>query len=151
MSNNVLACPYPRAAVAAIVSHEGRVLFGKRPARNKEFEWQLPGGWIKNGETPEYAARREVEEETGLRLGHIHLVAVTNNVFSPQNHSISLCFEAECANPGELMIKEPDKCMGWHWKFWGDLDENLFLPLAELKKSDYRPLIQDKRDTGIAF
>jgi len=137
--------------VAVVISHNNRVLFGKRRIQGDQFEWQLPGGWIKNGETPEVAARREVEEETGLILGKMGLVAVTNNVFSPQNHSISLCFEAECANSGELTIKEPEKCLGWYWKIWGEMDEDLFLPLANLKKSDYRPLIQDKRVIDTAF
>ncbi len=151
MSDKARVCPYPRAAVAVIVSLDNRVLVGKRRIHADKFEWQLPGGWIINGETPEDAARREVEEETGLSLGEVHLVAVTNNVFSPQNHSISLCFEAECANPDQLRIKEPEKCLGWHWRIWQDLNENLFLPLAVLKKSDYRPLIQDKRNIDIVF
>ena len=88
------------------------VLFGKRRTEADQFEWQLPGGWIKNGETPEAAARREVEEETALRLGELHLVAVTNNIFSPQNHSISLCFEAECSNPSETNDKRTGKMFG---------------------------------------
>jgi len=29
--------------------------------------WQLPKGWLEEGETPQEAARREVQEETGLR------------------------------------------------------------------------------------
>ena len=62
------------------------------PSQRTAFEWQLPGGWINQGELPQDAVRREVEEETGLRLGEIQLIGVTNNVFSPQNHSISLCF-----------------------------------------------------------
>jgi len=151
VSDKVQVYPFPRTAVAVVVSYDNRVLVGKRRIQAEAFEWQLPGGWINNGEMPEDAARREVEEETGLRLGKAHLVAVTNNVFSPQNHSISLCFEAECANPGDLTIKEPEKCLGWYWKNWKDLGENLFLPLAELKKSDYRPLIQDKRGVGVVF
>lgn len=29
--------------------------------------WQLPKGWLEEGETPQETARREVQEETGLR------------------------------------------------------------------------------------
>jgi 8-oxo-dGTP pyrophosphatase MutT (NUDIX family) len=45
----------PRAAVIARVNRAGRV------------EWCLPKGHLENGETPEQAAVREIEEETGIR------------------------------------------------------------------------------------
>jgi len=144
-------CLYPRAAIAVVITHKDRVLFGQRRIDNNQYEWQLPGGWIKNGEAPEAAARREVEEETGLELDRLRFVGVTNNIFSAQNHSISLCFEAECQNPKEVVLKEPEKCLGWHWQKWNELGNNLFLPLAMLKKSDYRPFIRDKRRTSISI
>ncbi len=143
--------PIPRAAVAVIVIHEERILFGQRIVADNDFEWQIPGGWIRNGETPEQAAKREVEEETGLKLVKLEFVAITNNIFSVRNHSISLCFEAECSNPKELGLKEPEKCLGWQWNKWHEVDANLFLPLANLKKSDYRPFIRDKRRTELSF
>ena len=103
------------------------------------------------GEAPSQAAAREVKEETGLALGAIEFVAVTNNVFSSENHSISLCFEAECPNPEQLVLKEPEKCLGWQWHMWQELEEKLYLPLANLKKSNYRPFIRDKSVGNFSF
>ena len=134
----------PRVAAAAIVTHNSKVLFGKRRISANKFVWQLPGGWIDMGESPAQAAVREVEEETGLMLGTLEFVALTNNVFSSENHSISLCFEAECLNPEQLELKEPEKCLGWQWHKWQEVEEKLFLPLANLKKSNYRPFIRGK-------
>ena len=143
--------PVPRVAVAVVVTHKKRVLFGKRRLADNDFEWQLPGGWINIGESPAKAAVREVKEETGLRLGVLEFVALTNNIFSPENHSISLCFEAECVDSEKLMIMEPEKCLGWQWCKWQEIEDKLFLPLANLKKCDYRPFISDKRTVNFSI
>ena len=38
--------------------------------------WTLPGGWIDLGESPAYAAEREVLEETGMKVTAEKLAAV---------------------------------------------------------------------------
>lgn len=141
----------PRVAVAVVVTCKKHVLFGKRRIAENDYEWQLPGGWINLGESPAQAAEREVKEETGLAIAGLKFVAVTNNVFSPENHSISLCFEAECVNSDKLTTKEPDKCLGWLWLKWHDVEEKMFLPLANLKKSDYQPFIGDNLVESFSF
>ncbi len=137
--NNTVA-----GAVAVVVTCRERVLFGRRKLAPGEFEWQLPGGWIETGESPPQAARREVSEETGLELCELDFVGVTNNVFSSGKHSISLYFEAECANSGSLYAGERDKCDGWEWRDWNDVGENLYLPLQLLKQTEYQPLFMGK-------
>ncbi len=149
MNENGQGHPAPRTGVAVIVIHERKVLFGKRILNSAEFAWQLPGGWIETGESPEQTARREVREETGIELGSIRFVTFTNNVFSTRNHSISLYFEAGCLNPEILETTEPDKCEKWVWMGWQDVQNNLYLPLRLLKDSGYRPFERDKYQTGI--
>ena len=142
---------YPRIGVASIVTHQEKVLFGKRKVANGDFVWQLPGGWIELGESPEQTARREVVEETGLGLGELRLVGLTNNYFSDQNHSISLYFEAECANPEKIKNREADKCEQWIWMDWQEVQKNLYLPLQLLKDTDYRPFLADKHGIHVSF
>jgi 8-oxo-dGTP diphosphatase len=51
---------------AAIVTDAGRVLMVRRRVSEGQLSWQFPAGEIEPGETPEQAAVRETQEETGL-------------------------------------------------------------------------------------
>lgn len=120
-------------------------------SKSTGFEWQLPGGWIRVGEAPREAARREVLEETGLRLQGLKYIGVTSNVFSALNHSISLYFEAECSNPGSLTVVEGDKCVAWEWHGWSEVSHNLYLPLRLLKNTEYQPFLKDRPQTYVSI
>ena len=59
----------PSAAGVMIFDPDGRALFLCRSGESDHLgEWCWPGGGVDPGETPEEAARREVEEETGHRI-----------------------------------------------------------------------------------
>ncbi len=60
--------PIP-AVNAVIISEDARVLLTRRSARVREpGKWCLPGGHLDGGEDWIAALRREVREETGLRV-----------------------------------------------------------------------------------
>jgi 8-oxo-dGTP diphosphatase len=57
------------AIAIAVVEHNGRFLIGQRPAGVPLGGlWEFPGGKIQLGESPEEAAVRECQEETGLAV-----------------------------------------------------------------------------------
>jgi 8-oxo-dGTP pyrophosphatase MutT (NUDIX family) len=65
--------PSPNVIAAGILfrSPQGRVLLLRRaPSEDHPGEWSTPGGKLKQGETHEQAAVREVWEECRYRAGH---------------------------------------------------------------------------------
>lgn len=58
-----------------VIDEHDHVLFiGRNAAADRPARWLLPGGGIDPGETMAEAARRELFEETGLRLGADDLI-----------------------------------------------------------------------------
>ena len=52
---------------AALVDSDGRVLIAQRPeGKSLAGQWEFPGGKVEEGETPEIALIRELEEELGI-------------------------------------------------------------------------------------
>ena len=62
-----VAKPILLVAAVALVDADGRVLLAKRPdGKRMAGLWEFPGGKVKDGETPEMALVRELEEELGI-------------------------------------------------------------------------------------
>lgn len=62
--------PYRPCVGLMILNREGKVFAGKR-IDNPEDAWQMPQGGVDEGETPEAAALREMQEEIGTDKGEI--------------------------------------------------------------------------------
>lgn len=66
-------CPFvnyrnPRPTVTAIILHKDKILLTKRSIDPFKGRWDLPGGFMKNGETPAQALKREIKEELNLGI-----------------------------------------------------------------------------------
>jgi 8-oxo-dGTP diphosphatase len=67
----------------------------------------------------------------------MEFVSVSNDVFSPTKHYITVCMRAEQVDPKQSAVNvEADKCEGWLWLTHRELlaypPESLFLPLRTL-------------------
>lgn len=70
----------PLVGIGVVVLKPGAVLLVRRGRPPALGQWSLPGGAQELGETAEQAARRELLEETGLRVGPLHLVAHVDSI-----------------------------------------------------------------------
>jgi 8-oxo-dGTP diphosphatase len=57
-----------RICAAAMLVHESKILLGKRAAGQLLYPdaWDLPGGHLEAGESPDEALIRELKEELGI-------------------------------------------------------------------------------------
>lgn len=57
-------------ALRAAIFHQGKILLllRSRPSKGEDGFWELPGGRMNLGECYEEAVKREVYEETGLKI-----------------------------------------------------------------------------------
>jgi 8-oxo-dGTP diphosphatase len=78
--------PIP-ASCLVVVDNINRVLLVKRSVEPKKGFWCLPGGFMELGESPEKAALRELEEETGLS-GRIEMLLGVSSNPSAQYHTV---------------------------------------------------------------
>lgn len=66
--------PYRPCAGVMLLNADGEVFVGQRKDRYTDA-WQMPQGGIEKGETPQVAALRELEEETGVSRDLVTVVA----------------------------------------------------------------------------
>ncbi|XP_076004951.1 nucleotide triphosphate diphosphatase NUDT15 [Genypterus blacodes] len=137
----------PVVGVGVLVTdeaHPGCVLLGKRISATGRGKYQLPGGHLEFGETWEQCALREVMEETGVRLANVRFASVVNSIkLEEQYHCVGIIMQGELdrrhsTEPSNL---EPEKNEGWTWTRWEEFppEEQLFLPLVELRQQSFQP------------
>ncbi len=129
----------PFIGVAGIVVKDGKVLLMKRRGAHGGGTWAPPGGKLEFNEEFEDAVRRELLEETGLRVRVVRFGAVTNNIFRNEGkHSITLFFVCSIVS-GRVRNMEPDKCDGLGWFKWDALPKPLFVPVLRLLEQGFSP------------
>lgn len=95
--------------VAAQCEREGRVLVSRRPeGRALAGFWELPGGKREEGEAPEAALRRELEEELGVSAHDFQISAVLHHQYPRESGGPKevLILVYRCALSGEPYAKD---------------------------------------------
>jgi ADP-ribose pyrophosphatase YjhB (NUDIX family) len=82
----------PRMVVNAIPVQAGRALLARREIEPSKGKWGIPGGFLEMGESAQEGARREVEEETELRIEVRRLIGIYSR---PHAGIVVVVFEAD--------------------------------------------------------
>ena len=78
----------PICGVGIVVFQHQKVLLIRRGKPPLQGDWSIPGGKQKLGETLQEAARREVQEETGIEIGPLKLVDVVDSIIKDSQQRI---------------------------------------------------------------
>ncbi|MGV8141282.1 MAG: nucleotide triphosphate diphosphatase NUDT15 [Candidatus Woesearchaeota archaeon] len=129
----------PHVTVGVIIIKDGKFLLGKRLNAIGAGTWGMPGGKLEFGEDIADCAKREVYEETGLKIKNIRSGSYTNDYFQEEGiHFVSIVLVADY-DSGILEVMEPEKCSEWQWFEWDKMPEPLFLPMKNLVKQEFNP------------
>ncbi|MDT0685788.1 NUDIX hydrolase [Autumnicola psychrophila] len=102
------------SVVLCHIDNQFKVLLIKRKKDPFKDQWALPGGFIEEGEDLEQAARRELLEETGVKIDSMEQVrAFGKPGRDPRGRMISIAFLSRIFNEEPLKAGDDAKDAGW--------------------------------------
>ncbi len=95
----------------------GKYLFLKRakPYLNNSIrKWDIPGGRIKSGEELIKGLKRELKEETGLRIKKIDKIIAAQDILRvPTKHTVRITYLAQCLGDKVVIDKNEHNTYQW--------------------------------------
>lgn len=118
----------PRPTVSAIISRDEEILLCRRAAGPFAGKWDLPGGFLEEGESAEEGIRREMREELRIEIEIEKLIGVSGPTFYPfdgqELYNVDIYFEVE------IISGEPAAMTGSDVMEIGWFDPNNLPPMA---------------------
>ncbi|MDZ7874182.1 MAG: NUDIX domain-containing protein [Rhizobium sp.] len=116
---------FPGLGVGLAILRDGKLLLCRRMKAPEAGHWNIVGGKVDHMEPAELAARREAEEETGLSIGPIRYLGITEQLIeADRQHWISLLYVTDDTS-GDPQLTEPDKLSEIGWFDLDDLPQPL--------------------------
>ena len=130
-----------KVGFGVMVLKEGKVLLGKRhddPEKADSLlqgagKWTMPGGKLDFGEKFSEGAKREVMEETGIKLNSIKLIALNDDIIEGV-HFVTAGFLCEDFE-NEPRVLEPDEITCWEWFDLDALPSPMYFPSEKVLKN----------------
>ncbi len=117
-----------KVRISCALVEDGKILLAKHRRGNKEY-WTSPGGGLERGERMVECLRREIWEESGLKI-EIGDVLLLFDVIEPRRHVVNIVFRARRTG-GEL---KPRNVPIGHRLIGVE-----FIPLDKLNKIELKP------------
>lgn len=98
-------------AVGVVFNDKNQVLVVEHVFHPK-FPWGLPGGWMNRNENPDVTVRREILEETNLRVDVLKPLLIEQTLLVRRHLDMAyLCY----APPGADIIRLSSELMDYQW------------------------------------
>lgn len=112
-----------KPTASAIISKNGKILLGKRAIEPYKNLWDVPGGFLEYGESPEAGLKREIKEELGVKIKIKRLVGIFMDRYGKDGDwTLNIYYEAEIASG---VLRPDDDVSELKW-----FDKNKISPLA---------------------
>jgi 8-oxo-dGTP diphosphatase len=133
----------PVVAVAALILDKGRLLLIRRKNEPSKGLWSAPGGVVELAEKVEDAVKREVNEETGLRIEVERILTVLNHIIKDKEdhvrfHYVIIYFLVRALEGKPVASTDAEDVR------WIRIDEIKNLPASEA----FKGLIEDAKRRG---
>ena len=108
-----------QVVVITVISHNNKYLLTKRVDEDPEDSevhglWQMPGGGLEFGESPEQTAVREAKEELGIDIAVIRMIPRILTRTHKSWHGLLVSFECSMRDPvQEIMLNEEASEYRW--------------------------------------
>ncbi len=114
----------PGVGVGVVMTRGSEVLLVRR-RHHGAGSWSTPGGYVDPGESFEGCAAREVLEETGVVVGDVVFLGVTNDIHADGKHNVTIWLSAGVAS-GEATVAAPEELEEVAWFPWDALPGPLY-------------------------
>ena len=106
---------FPGVGTGLAILRDGKLLLYRRTRPPEAGHWNIVGGKVDHMEHSVDACRREAEEETGLKIGDVNLLTLSEQVFdADRHHWVSVIYCTEDID-GEARVTEPEKLPEFGW------------------------------------
>jgi NAD+ diphosphatase len=108
------ALRHPAATVFAFVERSGRYLVLERGQEPYRGRWELPGGFVKSRKRPADSIRREILEETGLRIEQPTILgAYTSRYGDDGKWTVDVAFHCQAPPSSDLKLSVESSGATW--------------------------------------